>query len=129
MTKSSKTRFTLRPGEWYAVEFIGDEFGIDGELRSRSAIRVEEITLSHTGQRQFELSFYHANYPAGVQGKIYTLQTLERGEHYILARSADHTPARVMLIYDITWEWLRTHFGVPQPSDSEDMRRWLNLNF
>jgi hypothetical protein len=119
-------RFTLLPGQWYAAEFIGDEFCAAAEFRSHSAIRVDAVAPARSGHRHFDLSFYHANYPEGVRDKVYSLQTLERGAQFILARSADHTPARFLLIYDISWPWLRSHFGVQQPSDSDDITRWLS---
>jgi len=122
------TRFTLVSGRWYAAEFIGDEFSSDGDLCSYSAIRVDAVEPFGGGQRRFRLSFYHAKYPEGVRGKRYSLQTLERGEHFILARSTEHDPTRIMLIYSVSWPWLRTHFGVEQSDDSNDIGRWLSIH-
>ncbi len=126
MNDQQGTRFTLQSGHWYAAEFIGDEFGAGAEFRSRSAIRVDAVAPIQSGQRRFELSFYHANYPEGVRDKVYILQTLERCGHFIMARSVDHSPVRLLFIYDISWLWLRSHFGVQQPSDSDDICRWLS---
>ena len=70
-------RFTLRERFWYAVEFIGEEFG--DQIRSYSPIRVDEVVCENSGRRLFSLSFYHANYPEGVRDKCYTLQTIEDG--------------------------------------------------
>lgn len=120
------TRFTLRPGHWYAAEFIGDEYCAADEYRSHSAIRVDSVAPVRSGHRGFGLAFYDANYPEGVRDKVYSIQTIERGEHFILARSVDHSPVRLLLIYDISWPWLRSHFGVQQPTDSEDIDRWLS---
>jgi hypothetical protein len=120
------TRFTLRIGKWYAAEFIGDEFSPGHELRSYSAIRVDAIEPSRSGQRRFHLSFCHANYPEGVRDKRYSLDTLERGERFILTRSSEHTTTRLLLIYDVSWPWLRSHFGVNQSDDSSDIGRWLS---
>ncbi len=125
MKEEQATRFTLLPGGWYAAEILGDEFSAAAEFRGHSAIRVDSVAPAQSGQRHFELAFYHANYPEGVRDKVYTLQTLERGEHFILVRSVDHTPARLLLIYDMTWPWLGLHFGIQQPSDSDDIGRWL----
>jgi hypothetical protein len=125
-TVAKAERFTLRPGEWCAAEFIGDEFA--NECRSYSPIRIESVKPSHSGKRLFKLSFFHANYPQGVQEKLYTLQTIERGEHFIMARSMNHTPTRLLLIYTITWEWLRLHFRIEQPSGGDDIARWLSTH-
>lgn len=122
------TRFTLRAGKWYAAEFIGDEFSPGYELRSYSAIRVDAIEPSRSGQRRFHLSFYHANYPQGVRDKRYSLQTIERSGQFILTRSSEHTPTRLLLIYNISWSWLRSHFGVEQSDDSSDIGRWLSIH-
>lgn len=97
MNDKQAPRFTLTPSKWYAVEFIGDEFSTEKECRSYSPIRVDRITPVKGGHRHFDLSFYHANYPEGVRDKVYTLQTLERGEHFILVRSAGHSPVRLLL--------------------------------
>ena len=123
---SQVTRFTLRPGQWYAAEFVGDEFSPGNDLRSYSPILVNGIEPSRDGQRSFQLSFYHANYPEGVRDKRYSLQTIERGKRFMLARSSEHTPTRLLLIYDISWPWLRHHIGVEQADDSSDIGRWLS---
>lgn len=125
-TTAARARFTLHPGRWYAAEFIGDEFSADRDFRSHSPIRVDSLVPRRTGRHRFKLSFYHANYPEGVQNKVYSLQTLERGEQYILARSISYEPARLLMIYEISWPWLRSHFNTQQPSDSEDIALWLS---
>jgi len=116
-------RFSLEPGRWYAAELLGEEFG--SEIRSYSPIRVEEIRPK--GGCRFSLAFYHANYPEGVRDKVYALETLERGATFILARSREHSPPRLMLIYSVTSAWLREHFGATV-SESEDVQPWLARN-
>ncbi|MCX7003273.1 MAG: hypothetical protein NTV22_08375 [bacterium] len=120
--------FTIRPDCWYAAEIIEDRDGSYGEDRSYSPILVTSIVPARNGQRRFELAFYHANYPQGVQDKVYLLRTLVRSDHFILARSVRHTPVRDLLIYDITWQWLHAHFGVQQPADCDDITDWLAEN-
>jgi len=120
---SSAIRFTLWPRSWYAAELIGDEFG--DELRSYSAIRVESVSPSRSGERRLDLIFYHANYPDGVRNKTYSLQTIERGRRFLLARSLQHDPVRLLLIYDISWDWLNSHFGIEPQNGSADVQRWL----
>lgn len=116
-------KISLQPQYWYAAELIGEEFGKD--IRSFSPIRVDRITPK--GGRTFSLAFYHANYPEGVRDKFYNLQTIERNACFVLARSASHKPARILLIYNITNEWLRQHFGVTIP-ETEDAQTWLARN-
>ncbi len=111
------------PGRWYAAELLGEEFG--SEIRSYSPIRVEEIRPK--GGRRFSLAFYHANYTEGVRDKVYELETLERGATFMLARSREHNPARLMLIYPATRTWLREHFGATVP-ESDDVQLWLARN-
>lgn len=103
-------RFTLEPRRWYACQLIGDEF--IGQPHRYSPIRVESVTPRKTGSRTLDLAFYHANYPEGVRYKTYTLQTLERGKLYLLARSTTHETVRIMLIHSIDWDWLEAHFDI-----------------
>jgi hypothetical protein len=118
-------KFTIIPGRWYAAELIGDEFY--PALRSYSPIRVDAVRPMGTGKRVLKLRFYHANYPEGVRDKVYILQTIERGSRFLLAKSMDHEPHRLLLAYEITASWLREHFGVEVPTDV-DIENWLNRN-
>jgi hypothetical protein len=118
-----KMRFTLIPGRWYAMEMVSDAFG--SALRDHSPIRVNAIRPTHTGQRVFELQFYHANAPEGVRTKRYTLLVLERGERFLFAKSTHHTPPRLLLVYEITAEWLWQHVHVKLPAECE-VDEWLN---
>jgi len=40
----------------------------------------------------------------------YEIETIERGKSFILARSIDHTPVRLIQIYEIDWSWMQRHF-------------------
>jgi hypothetical protein len=122
-SESTKMRFTLTPGRWYAMEMVGDEF--TPLLRHHSPIRVDAISPKRIGQRVFDLWFYHANYPPGVRTKMYTLQTLERGEQFLLAKSMYHTPLRFLLVYELTADWLWEHFRMELPARSE-VDTWLS---
>lgn len=120
-------QFILQDRCWYAAEIIGEEFGT--EIRSYSPIHIHSIQAENLGRRRFTLSFYHANYPEGVRDKVYTLQEIERTRTYLLARSTEHTPTRLMLIYPISGDWLTKHFGTRAPSDLSDVQIWLSKNF
>jgi len=124
LTDSSR-RFTLESDKWYACEFIGDEFSED--RCSYSPIRVDETEPLGSGARRFRLSFYHANYPEGVRDKRYVLETIERGTSFILARSTDHEPARLLQIYEIDWSWLTRHFPSIELRP-DDIQQWLSRN-
>ena len=114
-------RFTLREKRWYACELVGDEFTDD--LCSYSPIKVLKVEPHHSGNRKFSLSFYHANYPEGVRDKHYTLVTLERGHRFILAKSLDHNPPRILQIYEIDAQWVRRHFSA---HPTEPIQQWLD---
>lgn len=119
-------RFKLEPDRWYACEIIGDEF--DGDKCSYSPVKVLNIKPLVRGNRTLVLEFYHANYPEGVRDKAYTLQTIERGDTFFLARSLDHDPVRILQFYDIDAEWLIRHFPGLRP-DRQDAQGWLNRQF
>jgi hypothetical protein len=118
-------RFTLKKDEWYACEIIGDEFGED--KCSYSPIRVDELKPLGNENREYILSFYHANYPEGVRNKEYKLRTIERSETLLLARSVDHSPSRILQIYCIDNDWMQRHFRHID-LDGADCKEWLNRN-
>lgn len=119
------SRFTLALGRWYAVEIIGDEFADEG-LQSHSSIWVDTLTTLGGALRQFELHFYHLNYPEGVRSKQYTLQTLKRASSYLLARSTDRDPARIFLVSEISWEWMEKHYRALPNGRRPDIQAWLD---
>jgi hypothetical protein len=128
MNNASINRFTLLERHWYATEFIGDEFGTMFNERN-SPIFVESLIPASNGSRKFELHFYHANYPEGVRQKIYTLQTIERGEHFLLTRCVDHVPARLLHFFNIDWEWLSSRFTIETPVEPPPIAEWLSSNW
>jgi len=116
-------RFRIKEGAWYACEFIGDEFSAD--CCSYSPIRVGKIELLKSGKRRFILDFYHMNYPSGVQNKRYTLETIERGTSFIMARGIEYDPVRILQIYEIDWSWLVRHFPDTKVQP-DDIQQWLS---
>lgn len=117
----------LQPGRWYACEFIGEEFPPESDSTSYSPILVHGAKGLKTGRRQFELHFHHANYPAGVQDKLYRLRTLLRAPGLLLAESLEHQPVRLLQIYEISLEWLGRHFpGLARPDRPEELQAWLS---
>lgn len=118
-------RFNLREKRWYAAEFLGDEFGATYEFRSYSPIHVHSLKPLKSGKRQFQLNFYHAFYPEGVRAKSYQLETIERGEGFILCRSTTHQPPRLMIIYEIDAAWVRNHCQMSFPENELSLQDWL----
>ena len=119
----------MLPKRWYAVELIGDDMPLspDGGF-ARSPIRVDSVTPRKSGKRLFELAFYHANYPEGVRDKVYSLETIERGERFILAKSTEHDPVRMLLIHELTHEWLRTYCKIGPANPGDDVQVWCSRN-
>jgi hypothetical protein len=122
-------RFTLETGRWYACEFIGDFFdqAFGPDRCSYSPIKILGLRPLGTGQREYVLEFYHANYPEGVQGKEYRLRTIERGGRFLLAKSLDHDPPRFLQVYDITAAWIEAHFPGKHPP-REGLQAWMGRN-
>lgn len=67
------SRFTLRPDSWYAMALFGPEFGT--EIRHYSPVKATSVSAQGKGSRCFDLSFFHAAYLGGVQGKVYKKKT------------------------------------------------------
>jgi len=111
-------RFTLTPGRWYAMELISPEFG--PAVRRCSPVRVDGFRPAGDGSGSFELSFFHAAYPEGVQSKLYNIYTLERQEHYLLGREAGQK--RLVLFLELTDEWLEKNFDRQALKNFQRMR-------
>jgi hypothetical protein len=123
-------KLILKNNTWYACKFIGDEFIGDATFSddqpggySFSPIKIGQFTPLKTGNGIFELSFFHWNYPSGVQDKIYTLKKIAHGEEFILATSTEHCPTRTLMIKQLTKTWINLHF--PTINFPEDMLREL----
>lgn len=100
------SRFTLEPGKWYAMELISPEFGSD--VRRYSPIRVDKVALVGNGARRFDLSFFHAAYPEGVQDKVYSIQTIQRSDHFLIGQVVD--TQRLVFFLALSDTWLNQHF-------------------
>lgn len=123
---SNDQRFTLEPGKWYAMLLLGDEFHSADTLPFHtSPIYVERVTPLKTGKGEFKLTFFHANYPEGVQGKEYRLQTIYRGEQMLILLSSEHSPPRFLHITPINKEWLQLFFPA-WPRVGDDAQEILN---
>jgi hypothetical protein len=118
-------RFRIQPQRWYACQFIGD--GFSDSLHAYSPIKVRAIKPMRTGERTFQLDFYHANYPEGVRDKSYELTTIQRGSTMVLTRSRQHDPARFLLIASLTNGWLNQHFPSLEV-ETQDLEGWLDRN-
>ncbi|UZD64623.1 hypothetical protein [Marinobacter sp. AN1] len=111
-------RFSLQPENFYAMELLSSEFG--KQVRTYSPIKVYSVAPAGDGSRRFDLSFYHAAYPEGVQNKVYTIQTIERSANFLLGRVLGTD--RVILVMDLTDVWLHKHF------DDKAVRSFLQEN-
>jgi hypothetical protein len=78
--------------------------------------------------RRLSLSFYHANYPEGVRDKIYALATIQRGQHFLLARCLDVEQDRFLLLHAITGIWVKEHFNSAFDAPDDGIARWLDRN-
>ena len=108
---------------------LGDEFNAtDMCSMSLSPIRVEGLTPLKSGHGLIKLAFFHTNYPSGVQGKKYTLQTIHRGQAGLLAKSVDHEPPRFLYISELTMHWLQHNFPNVQLK-SDNPQDNLNLRY
>ena len=88
------------------MELISPEFGPD--IRRYSPIRVDKVALVGNGSRRFDLSFFHAAYPEGVQGKVYSIQTIQRSDHFLIGQVVD--TKRLVFFLALSDAWLNQHF-------------------
>lgn len=116
-SEASPPRFTLNPGTWYAMEFLSTD---DGNFRRMySPVKIMSIHPKGNGKGLFDLQFFHANYPEGVQTKLYTLRTLQRTPTYLFAERMEQSPPRMgVLLHDLTTEWLFLHSDIKEPGSS-----------
>jgi len=114
--------FTLEPNRWYAMQFHGKEFS-PGDSLAYSPIHVFDVKPLKMGNDLIELEFHHENYPQGVQDKGYRLQVLARDATFLFARRVEKAPVRYLMLFELTWPWLRTHFGI-EPRGEQDVQRW-----
>jgi len=106
-------RLKIESGTWYACTFFGDDMaGYDETLGgySFSPILVIELNPLKTGQSKFQLKFFHANYPEGVNTKEYECVKLGHGRTFVLAQSDHGSAGRYLIIKEITPEWALLHW-------------------
>ena len=106
--KKGNSLFTLEADRWYAYEMLPGYAG-----RYYSPIKIYHVQPLKTGRDILRVRFHNACYAEGVQGFHLELKVLHRGESYMLARieNGSSTEDRGVVICQLTWEWLRTHFG------------------
>ena len=103
-------QFPLTQKRWYACELSGDFFKNWDDHCSYSPIRIDDFEVSDSTEGVYQLKFYHANYPEGVREKIYEIRILHWGASYVIGKSLDHTPTRILRIYDIDRDWVSPSF-------------------
>jgi hypothetical protein len=122
---SEKWQFPLILKRWYACELIGDFFKNRNDFCSYSPIRIDGVEVSDSEAGVFLLRFYHAKYQEGVRDKLYKLKILEWGNSFMIAKSLDHTPVRILQIYDIDSAWISHHL-IEADVNQDDIQEWLN---
>jgi len=109
--------FTISPRTWYAMEYV-----FPSAERHFSPIWVQEITPLKAGTGMLRLQLFHANYPEGVQDKLYELKVVQRFAGYLVAlRRHDGVPDATVLLEPITRKWVGQHFpNLRLREDSEE---------
>lgn len=116
-------KFTLQPRAWYAMEYLFPS----GE-RHCSPIWILGVTPEKTGAGWLELSYWHANYPEGVQSKHSTLRVLAREAGWLFAMTTHGPVTAGVIIAPITHAWLRLHFAPRSAGlcDRDELGSWLD---
>jgi hypothetical protein len=105
---SASEAFQLLAKKWYAMEV----FGAGGAPTNPhlSPIYVNAIEPLKTGHGILRLTFFHANYPEGVQNKEYVLRVLHRGTFHLAAVKTENEDQPLVIIFPLESDWIQTHF-------------------
>jgi hypothetical protein len=103
----TKLPFTLEPRKWFAMEYI-----FPNAQRHYSPVWIERVTAQKSGHGFLELTFFHANYSEGVQGKIYKVRVHQRTSAYLVGARQEHdgSTCGTLIFETITPEWMALHF-------------------
>lgn len=128
---SDEAKFQLLPRRWYAMDYWHSNGGL--LFTHHSPIYLFAVIPRKTGRRVLDIEFFHAAYSEGVQYKGYSLRILKRAFTYLLAeRTADRQiEAPTVMISDLEWKWLDTHFPgfLPEMADNRDVQVMLERIF
>jgi hypothetical protein len=80
--------FTLRPGDWAAMEMWPGY--VEPSVPYFSPVRIESVKPLKTGQRQILIRFFNPGYAEGVQDFSLRLQVLARTRTHLIAQRRDH---------------------------------------
>jgi hypothetical protein len=117
--------FVLQPRTWYAMEYV-----FPSAQRHYSPIWAREITLLKTGSGMLRLQFFHANYPEGVQDKVYDLQIAHRFDtHLVALHREDGISLATVILEPITKLWFTQHLPNTRLADSPSVSLASQLDF
>jgi len=120
--------FTIEPTHWYATLAVGD-FGssapADGEFHS--PLRVNHFSPLKSGNGNFEMECFHPLASGGHHTQVYRLQTLNRGQHGLMARHIEGSD-RLVYFTSIDFRWMQKHFP-NVVSDDTPVQEWLDRSY
>lgn len=100
-------KFSIKIRFWYAMEYLGAN--ASDSTHHFSPIYIQSIHQQNTGASRLDIEFFHANYPQGVQNKLYKVKVLDRTESFIVAKRVD-VVEDVLIIHELSWDWMKQHF-------------------
>lgn len=110
--------FTLNRHRWYAMQVV-----LRNGTQHVSPVWIFEVRALKSGKGIMQLHFWHANYPEGVQDKVYDLRVIRREPGYLLAERQDDGSKALVLLSEVTSEWIGTHF---RQAPDGDLQAWLD---
>jgi hypothetical protein len=118
--------FTLQPRQWYALEMVFPS----GE-RHVSPVYCYAAQPKKTGNARLDFEFFHANYPEGVNHKIYELRIFHRGPSFVLATRTDDQSHSAVLLTALDESWMQLHFAwfVQDRSPTTSLFDWLHRKY
>lgn len=93
--------------------------------RHASPILLERVVAQKSGKGDLEIHFRHANYPGGVQSKVYKVRVLCRTEGLLMTVRDEPGISAPLIITELSLPWFTLNFPHMSPNcEGEELQAW-----